>query len=354
MASIIIHAGFPKTGSSAIQRALRASAATLSERSIFVFGADLTVRPGTTTGMPAWHLEAAKRRMQPLAADIGAETVKVGDDATFVISAENLANRGFAEMFRGLDDMADVTLIFYVRPQIHWLASAWAQFGVHKGRRIGDYVENALSSGHPNYMQRIRAWQTSLPQAHIGVRPLIPDFLFDGGADTDFFHSVLHAGEALVPNPSPTNASFDYSLLHLLSRNPEIFTGRRIDKVYHEIRKRLPLEYLSTNAPLLDSDRLRAIEERYREENIELLETFCAAEIGDVRGFYQRHFVPKTTDRPAYSRMDDAAVDCRAVEILAAACGTDADGANGRQLVESVLTDWSKNDPTKRPRPLSA
>ncbi len=323
MSEIVIHAGFGKSGSTAIQRALRDDAKHLAEESsTILFGPDMTVSDGHPGASPVWYLEKARKEGRHLTEEVLAQ---VEDGKRYILSAENLSIAEFAPMFSGLDAAIKTTVVFYQRPEIKWLPSAWAQFGAHKGKSLPAFVADAMKTGHPRHLHRIKAWQTNLPNARIMVRPVVREFM--SGADDDFFENILTT-KRVVRSNAPGNASFDYALLDALSKNYQVFDGRRVDRVFREIRKRIPKRYLKTNIELLDFDTQTQIEERYRDENLEILATFCPPEIGDPVEFYKRNFKPKRTRAKSYLDLPPEEVQLRALHIL----------------LQSALTGWSLDE----------
>ncbi|NDW33048.1 hypothetical protein [Salipiger sp. PrR007] len=323
MTEIVIHAGFGKSGSTAIQRALRDDAAHLAkESSTFIFGPDMKVSDGHPGAAPLWYLEKARKEGRHLAEEL---LTQVEEGKRYILSAENLSIAEFAPLFSGLDAEVKTTVVFYQRPEFKWLPSAWAQFGAHKGKSLRAFVADAMKTGHPRHLERIKAWQSSLPDATLMVRPVVREFM--SGADDDFFENVLKTSRAVRSN-EPGNASFDYSLLDALSKNYQVFEGRRVDRVFREIRKRIPKRYLKTNIELLDFATQVQIEERYRDENIHILSNFCSTEIGDPVEFYNRNFKPKRTRAKSYLDLSAEEVQMRALSIL----------------LQSTLTGWSLDE----------
>lgn len=310
MRKLIIHAGFGKSGSTAIQRALGQNADLLQQQGIFLFGPDLTIRPGRKGAAPVVALEQARAAERHLADPL---MDQMTEDGTYVLSAENLSIATFPPLFTGLDVRLPTTIVFYQRPEVTWLPSAWAQFAVHKGRSLSDFVQDALKSGHPNHLKRIKAWQHHLPAADIKVRILSPEILT--GAEDDFFKNILRI-ETFTKAKKPANASFDYSLLHIMSQMNHIFDGRRVDRIYNEIRKVLPSEFQKTNISFLDFDTQKAIFTRYREDTVTILREFCSEDIQDPEAFYDRNFKPTEPNGPAYTQLSNEDIQARALSIL--------------------------------------
>lgn len=174
-------------------------------------------------------------------------------------------------------------------------------------------MQDALKSGHPNHLKRIKAWQHHLPAADIKVRILSPEILT--GAEDDFFKNILRI-ENFTKAKKPANASFDYSLLHAMSRMNHIFDGRRVDKVYNQIRKVLPPEFQKTNIDFLDFETQETICKRYREDTLTILREFCLEDIQDPEEFYDRNFRPTKPKGPTYTQLSNEDIQARALSIV--------------------------------------
>ena len=126
---IVIHAGFGKCGSASIRAALLQNFRKLQNDNVYVFGKDLRIaRTSADLTTPIWHLEHAKAKAENLTQRLGNEIASASrrkTDRIAILSAENLANPGMAELFAGLDSQSEVWVIFYLRPQLQWIPSAW-------------------------------------------------------------------------------------------------------------------------------------------------------------------------------------------------------------------------------------
>ena len=136
---IIIHAGFAKCGSASIRAALLQNFHILQKDNVLVFDKDLRIArtAADLVGTPIWTLEDARKKAENLTQRLAEEISAVaGRKAAHlaILSAENLANPGMAELFAGLDTQFEVQVIFYLRPQGQWIPSAWKQMGPERRR----------------------------------------------------------------------------------------------------------------------------------------------------------------------------------------------------------------------------
>ena len=126
---LLIHAGFAKCGSASIRTAIFQNFRKLQKDNVLVFDKDLRIArtAADLIGTPIWSLEQARKKSQKLAQRLGVEIAAVSKrkgDHVAILSAENLANPGMAELFMNLDSGFDVDVVFYLRPQLQWVPSA--------------------------------------------------------------------------------------------------------------------------------------------------------------------------------------------------------------------------------------
>jgi hypothetical protein len=187
----IIHAGFAKCGNSSIRTALFQNLGKLQRNGISLFGKNLTIaRDSADLGTPIWFLERAKDKGEHLTEKLCDEIASIagcGTEPISILSAENLSTPGMPELFAGLDRQFDVWLIFYLRPQLQWIPSAWKQWGLKKGTPLDEFVSYCIRSRRPSFRLSIETWKSVLPDARIHIRFLIPELLAKGSPAQDFF-----------------------------------------------------------------------------------------------------------------------------------------------------------------------
>jgi len=127
-------------------------------------------------GTPIWCLEQARKHSENLTRRLNAEIaplLKRKGHQLAIPSAEKLTNPGMADLLAGLDSQCDVSIIFYLRPQLQWIPSAWKQWGLKTGASLSDFVAQCLDSRTPAFKRDIETWKSTLPAANIHVRFLI-------------------------------------------------------------------------------------------------------------------------------------------------------------------------------------
>ena len=339
---LFIHAGFAKCGSASIRTALFQNFRKLQKDNVFVFDKDLRIArtAADLIGTPIWSLEQARKQSESLMRRHSAEIaplLKRKGDHLAILSAENLANPGMADLFAGLDGQCDVSVIFYLRPQLQWIPSAWKQWGLKTGASLSDFVAQCIDTRAPAFKRDIENWKSTLPEANIQVRFLVPELLAGGNPAQDFFN-LLGLSEKQCEFESETrNPSLDVSVLHVLSKNPHLFSDVHDNRLMLALTRALPKEFRSTNIEMLSPEQETRIEECFRDENRLLLNTYCSD--ADVDRIYRMHFMPRKADA-RYSDMTESELIYRCLGIIlesTASSGGESDrGKNRNQEHDSV------------------
>jgi hypothetical protein len=313
---IIIHAGFAKCGSTSIQGALFHNFAKLQKDGVSLFGKELRIAHAPADlGVPLWFLEAAREKAEPLAQKLSDEIALVmgHNGGIGILSAENLARPDMAPLFAGLDSRLEVSLIFYLRPQLEWIPSAWKQWGLKKGLSLSDFVSHCIQIRRPPFKLGIETWKSVLPAARVHVRFLIPELLIGGNPAQDFFHLAGLPLDNYDIAKEPRNPSLDFSILHALSKNPHLFFDVHDNKLMKGLMRALPEKFQSTNIQMLSPADEARIEESFRDENLWLLNTYCSG--FDADHIHRTYFTPKQAEA-RYSSMTDLDLIYRCLGII--------------------------------------
>ena len=334
---IIIHAGFAKCGSASIRTALFQNFLKLQKDNAFVFDKDLRIArtAADLVGTPIWSLEQARKNSEKLTRRVSAEIaplLKRKGDHLAILSAENLANPGMAALFAGLDSQCDVSVIFYIRPQLQWIPSAWKQWGLKTGASLSDFVAHCIDIRTPAFRRDIESWKSTLPTANIHVRFLVPELLKGGNPAQDFFNLLGLSDKEHEFESEARNPSLDVSVLHVLSKNPHLFSDVHDNRLMLALTRALPKEFRSTNIEMLSPEQEAKIEECFRDENRWLLNTYCSD--ADVDRIYRTHFMPREADA-RYSDMTESELVYRCLgtilESIAFSGGQTERGKNKNQ-----------------------
>jgi hypothetical protein len=329
---LIIHAGFAKCGSASIRTALFQNFPQLQRNRVFVFDKDLRIArtAADLIGTPIWWLEQARKRSENLASRLNREIAPLSKrkgDPLAILSAENLANPGMADLFAGVDRDYDVSVIFYVRPQLQWIPSAWKQWGLKQGASLSDFVGQCLEASTPAFRRDIESWKTALPDANIQVRFLIRQLLNGENPARDFFKFIGAPDSEYRFDTEVRNPSLDVSVLHVLSKNPHLFSDIHDNRLMLALTRVIPKEFRSTNIEMLSAEEEGRIEEHFRDENKWLLNNYCSNP--DLDEIYRRHFM--SGNSPArYSDMTESQLIYRCLGILLESIASLADNDVGK------------------------
>jgi hypothetical protein len=315
---IIIHAGFAKCGSASIRTALFQNFRRLQKDNVFVLDKDLRMArtAADLIGTPIWSVEQARKHSENLTQRLSAEIaprLKRKGDHLAILSAENLANPGMADLFAGLNTQFEVSVVFYLRPQLQWIPSAWKQWGLKTGTSLSDFVAQCIDSRNPAFRRDIENWKSVLPAANVHVRFLIPELLAGGNPAQDFFKLLGLSEEKYKFESEARNPSLDVSVLHALSKNPHLFADIHDNRLMLALTRALPKEFRSTNFEMLSPEQEARIEEFFRDENRWLLNTYCSD--ADVDRIYRMHFMPSKADA-RYSDMTESELIYRCLGII--------------------------------------
>jgi len=304
---VVIHAGFAKCGSASIRYALLQNFRKLQKHDISVFDKNLRIArtPADLVGTPIWTLAEAKKKSENLTQRLSDEITAVAKrktDHIAVLSAENLTNPGMAQLFVGLDSQFEVSVIFYIRPQLQWIPSAWKQWGLKKGVPLSDFVSQCVDAHRPSFRLGVQSWESALPAAGVHVRFLIPELLRGRNLAQDFFNVIKLPENNYDLQNEPRNPSLDVSILHVLSKNPHLFSDVHDNSLTLALTRALSKKFRSKNIQMLSPEQEARIEECFRDENLWLLKTYCSGI--DVDRIYQAHFMPQKAEA-RYSDMTE-------------------------------------------------
>jgi hypothetical protein len=290
----------------------------LQRDGVLIFDKNLTIarRQEDLIGTPIWSLEDARNKAENLTSRLTDEIAagaKRKPHHLAILSAENLANPGMAELFAGLDREFDVRVVFFVRPQMQWIPSAWKQWGMKTGVSLGDFVSECIEKHRPSFRAGIDVWKNALPAAEIHVRFLIKELLAGGSPAQDFFQVIGLSPGGYKIETERRNPSLDVSVLHVLSKNPQLFSDIHDNHLTLALTRALPEKFRSTNIRMLSAEQEARIEQHFREENLWLLQTYCGGK--DVDHIYRTCFMPGK-DELRYSDLSDTDLINRCLGIL--------------------------------------
>ena len=307
MVKFVLHAGFPKCGSTAIFSALRHQLDALNAHGVRVFDRDFRLRAeAQNLHPPLWEMQNA---MTDREAGLRARTAfeaaiaEAEPESVLLLSTENLSAPQMAKVFEGLDSLCEMELVFYFRPQVDWIPSAWKQWNLKDGVTLEETVADHIRLRRPGYLASARAWQEALPRLKVRPRPFVGEAMKNGDPAEDFFAQLGVAFDPSRRTKEGANPSADYALLHLMMRHHDrLFTGRHDNARIHALLAKLPDKYHRTNAPMLSQDQADRIAEAFHEANCTLCRDYLGMTEGDADAFVRRHF-HRTVRGRAYAEM---------------------------------------------------
>jgi len=318
---LVIHAGFPKSGSSSIQIALGRHLPELEAAGIHMVGDGMQIgQGGVHPGLPLWYLErVAEAEVEDGCLARLLAQAPVPDGSTLVLTSENLSMTKMPRLFAGVDRVMETEVVFYLRPQTEFIPSAWKQWASKLGMPLETFVANSIRRHRPANGAEIARWADTLPQARIIVRPFLREVMLDGDPAADFMQILGFTDFDPARSEGPTNPSIDYSLLHLLALlGKRRFTGIHDNDFSDMLAQRLPPQWLKTNIAMLSPTAEAQIEARFRADNLHVLQRYCGWSESD----YSHHYRLKATAEN-YMDQPEPALLQRAYRILAEAFGTD-------------------------------
>jgi hypothetical protein len=239
MATIIIHAGMAKTGSSSVQRWIALNADRIREQC----GIHTVVATNQTQDNPTKrvHVEpfrsgrlnsgllvyswVAQGRTSAFLRRIIDELSGFADTyPTVLITAEALA-MPFWELddafLLALDDLAcrhEVRVAYYVRPQHTAIEAMWREAGCREGKDPSTYAAERSNWGF-HYLRTLDGVRRRAPHVRFEIRPFRADLLAGGGPVEDFVRTYLSLDER-CPNLHE-NVGLPLELVNALRRAPD-------------------------------------------------------------------------------------------------------------------------------------
>lgn len=247
MGTILIHAGMPKTGSTAVQQFLRRSRSLLESRGITVAVATLTdegllplrVHEHETGNVNSFGVVPLMLRFQqPATKPLVMRALTEGLDRladkweTVVLTSESLAqpfwqiDRDVLDHLEGLASRHPVRVAYYVRPQHTALEAAWRQWGFRSRVAPSAYIERRAK--HLHYFETQTSVHLLAPGVDFVVRPHRRDLLEAGDVVIDFarYFLGLDAGLTSAFEDTAANVGLPLEIINLLQVAPDDMLGQ--------------------------------------------------------------------------------------------------------------------------------
>lgn len=226
----ILHVGAGKSGSSAIQTFLRENVTALQQRGFTVPAQDLAIRT-TISGHSVFklqeffdndgsgvffHLDRAKR---------------AAGDNCLLISAENMSNADNFRYFRKFGSEYNVKVIFYIRRQDDFLASAWQQWASKIRGDLNEWLAEACKS-QADWNYTISGWESVVGEGNVIPRIFERQSLPQGDVVRDFIETLGFSPDEFSLPEGDVNASFDNLITLLVQGRKDLFDGAHDEAFY--------------------------------------------------------------------------------------------------------------------------
>lgn len=291
MGTVLIHAGMPKAGSSAVQDWLRKRRELLAEQGVDLLAVKVDREAGAVEVVPyrSGHVNSGvviemmrqnrERRMDLARAFVeGLERRAEGGD-TVVITSEAFAQpfwQGDETVLGLLNDLAKrhrVVVGYYVRPQHTALEAAWRQWGFRTPRSPAEYVSHR--AGQLDYRATLETVAQLAPSIDFRMRPFRRDLLEGNDVVDDFATHVLGVRRPDSTNDSDANVGLPLELVNLLAEAPPGLLGAspHDNRRFRVVKELLAGVTVETAANVTRGQEVlqRWCHDRFEEGNLELV-----------------------------------------------------------------------------------
>lgn len=235
---LILHIGGNKTGSTAIQHFLWQNRDAMRRVGYLIPGLELdwtSIVTGAHVGSLQNHLTQpdAKARITAVFEHLFASRP---EQASILISAENLSNSGNATPFADVCNRFRTKVVLYIRRQDDLLASSWQQWYSKREIDLNAWLGRALKTiGH--WQNVIKGWEEVAGPDSVVVRIYDRDEFRDGNIAKDFLDAIAVPTEADAFNFSSDilNPTYREFITPLVAGNKNIFQDAHDDRFYQII-----------------------------------------------------------------------------------------------------------------------
>ncbi len=265
----ILHIGAGKTGSSAIQAFLRENAPALKQYGFAIPSQEFRFVPQISghqvfgfqkffdaEGVGLFH------RLNFM--------MQAREGRTVILSAENISNGENYRYFRKFCQEFRTKVIFYIRRQDDYLASAWQQWFGKVHTDIDAWLDDAMRrTGH--WGQTLDRWAEIAGAGELVPRVFERQYFEGGDVVRDFAGLLgLRADESrnLTFSARDINSSFNHVITSLVAGRRDVFENGHDDRFYKFVTGLTGRRYIGGgDLSLISRAGRERIVEHYREEN---------------------------------------------------------------------------------------
>lgn len=286
MSKIILHVGMPKCASSTVQQALSSkefyedsngvSYCALYRSGSFLSGKDVVTRAAKSIfGYAASNLadsllSLSESSLKKIRHQLSQELEK----STVVLSCEGW---GFnALTFRNLSKIfnfsgVEVEVVFFIRPQVDWLNSAWWQWGAFSTNNMESWLNKHFE--RPDWLGVYNSWKCVDWISDVSVYPVNSRLFYYLGKVLGISSDVLEATKS-------SNVSSSVELLSFLLNNRELRSGAH-DPLFEFVLSRY-VNFSGGRAPwVISKDLVEKVINCHAERNRELFESLSSGVKGE-------------------------------------------------------------------------
>lgn len=335
MKKLFIHAGFGKCGSSSIQKFLSHSekftcanqqeelvyAACLADQQL-VFGKNLTTLASRSDNGYRASVPFSSMKMPPndYFNAVGEQLLRLLQQHPVVLSQEGWGNqiKEWKQISFFSQHQIDVTFIFYIRPPVTWINSAWWQWGAWHDCNFDDWVNQVITN--VKFSETLTAFKALNWVSKVHIRLLASDLL------DDFSHLLQLDRQSYQSQQTISNKSLPNGILRLYQQHRRLRPAPHTSGIDFTLEKYLKLDGKADW--VLAKEQIQHIIDETRASNlalIDLIDEDCkAAFLADCRYWQSsafEHLVCKPANgiKPTYEELEQIALaGIDAVQTLAA------------------------------------
>lgn len=276
---LYVHIGHAKTGSSTIQTFLNDNRKILANEGFLASTSTLSFEADIDDDLPPLsffnHLTKDDSGSEHLrkALESGLRALEKIDGHSLIISSENLCIPGAAALFKNLEDLVDIRIIYYIRRHDDLILASWKQWISKTGSSFEDYVAKRLIHRSGCFQDVVKDWDGVKGVTDIQVRPLHVSALHNKELCDDVALWLGLPLSGLIKTP-PVNVSLNYNYSVLLGKTPQLFSSIHSNEVTNYVKKQAPDLVCQPSGEVMGYKTREAIYRLYHDDYIYIYDRF--------------------------------------------------------------------------------